>query len=226
VGPRTVARGMERAALIPAFSRREKEKVLRGCRRVRRVLAGTNRDGSRGRGVGVLRRAGRDTLSPRERAGVREPVSTLAMAGMGRFRGRSVSEMWTRRGTMNRGARDGAGGPHPGLLPEGEGEVAPRVSEGEPGVGWNESRRLARKRRGGVATGRTRHPLPPGEGRGEGAGFNPRDGWHGTVPGQECFQDADMPGDHEAWREGWSGRPSSRPSPGGRRRRCSAGVGG
>jgi hypothetical protein len=30
-------------------------------------------------------RAGRDTLSLRERAGVREPVSTLAMACMGRF---------------------------------------------------------------------------------------------------------------------------------------------
>jgi hypothetical protein len=30
-------------------------------------------------------RVGSDTLSPRERAGVREPVSTLAMAGMGRF---------------------------------------------------------------------------------------------------------------------------------------------
>jgi type II secretory pathway pseudopilin PulG len=33
-------------------------------------------------------------------------------------------------GTMNRGARSGASGPHPGLLPEGEGEDAPRVSEG------------------------------------------------------------------------------------------------
>ncbi len=30
-------------------------------------------------------RTGRDTLSPRERAGVREPVSTLAMGCMGRF---------------------------------------------------------------------------------------------------------------------------------------------
>jgi hypothetical protein len=30
-------------------------------------------------------RAGRDTLSPRERAGVREPVSTLAMAATERF---------------------------------------------------------------------------------------------------------------------------------------------
>ncbi len=30
-------------------------------------------------------RPGRDTLSPRERAGVREPISTLAMAGMGGF---------------------------------------------------------------------------------------------------------------------------------------------
>ncbi len=29
-------------------------------------------------------RAGRDSLSPRERAGVREPVSTLAMVGMGK----------------------------------------------------------------------------------------------------------------------------------------------
>jgi hypothetical protein len=34
--------------------------------------------------------------------------------------------MRTRRGTMNRGARDGAGGPHTGLFPEGEG--APWVS--------------------------------------------------------------------------------------------------
>jgi translation initiation factor 1 len=35
-------------------------------------------------------KAGRDTLSPRERVGVREPGSTLAMAGMGRFMGRSA----------------------------------------------------------------------------------------------------------------------------------------
>jgi len=32
--------------------------------------------------------------------------------------------------SLNRGARGVASGPHPGLLPGGEGEIAPRVSEG------------------------------------------------------------------------------------------------
>jgi len=36
----------------------------------------------------------------------------------------------SRMGAMNRGARKNASGPHPGLLPGGEGEYAPRVSEG------------------------------------------------------------------------------------------------
>jgi hypothetical protein len=37
-------------------------------------------------------RAGRDTLSLRERVGVREPASTLAMACMGRFMGSLLFE--------------------------------------------------------------------------------------------------------------------------------------
>jgi hypothetical protein len=36
----------------------------------------------------------------------------------------------------------------------------------EPGVGWNESRRLEQMGFRHVAEGRTRHPLPPGEGWG------------------------------------------------------------
>jgi hypothetical protein len=52
-------------------------------------------------------RAGRDTLSPRERVGVREPGSTLAMACMGRFM-ESPTIHESRMGTMNRdsGGRD------------------------------------------------------------------------------------------------------------------------
>jgi hypothetical protein len=38
-------------------------------------------------------RVGRDTLSPRERVGEREPVSTLAMAPMGRFLERNLFEI-------------------------------------------------------------------------------------------------------------------------------------
>jgi hypothetical protein len=54
---------------------------------ISRALAGTSRDGSHGWSLGVIRRGTRDTLSLRERVGVREPVSTLAIAGMERFKG-------------------------------------------------------------------------------------------------------------------------------------------
>ena len=39
----------------------------------------------------------------------------------------------THEEAVHRGARKGAGGPHPGLLPWGEGEHAPRVSRGRAG---------------------------------------------------------------------------------------------
>ena len=48
-------------------------------------MTGASRDGSEERGTGMSPRTGRDTLSPRERVGVREPVSTLAIAAMERF---------------------------------------------------------------------------------------------------------------------------------------------
>jgi hypothetical protein len=82
---------------------------------------------------------------------------------------------------MNRGARNGASGPHPGPLPEGEGEYSPRVSEGGAGGGWSEFRRLGRLELWHVAVRDMRLPLPPGEGWGEGARFNPRDRCHGKV---------------------------------------------
>jgi NAD(P)-dependent dehydrogenase (short-subunit alcohol dehydrogenase family) len=50
-----------------------------------RVLAGTSRDGSDGWSSGMSPCGICDTLSPRERVGVREPVSTLAIAAMERF---------------------------------------------------------------------------------------------------------------------------------------------
>jgi hypothetical protein len=55
-----------------------------------RVLAGTGRDGSDGWSSGMSPCGICDTLSPRERVGVREPCSTLAMASMGRFMGSSL----------------------------------------------------------------------------------------------------------------------------------------
>jgi hypothetical protein len=58
----------------------------------------------------------------------------------------------------------------------------------EAGVGWNELRRLGRTEYRHVPEGRTRHPLPPGEGWGEGARFNPRDGSHGEVHGKPPVQ--------------------------------------
>jgi hypothetical protein len=94
----------------------EGERCAAGFGGLSQALAGTSRDGSEGRGSGMSPRAGRDSLSLRERVGVREPGSTLAMACMGRFMERNVFQNWTRIGTMNRGARSGAGGPHPGLL--------------------------------------------------------------------------------------------------------------
>jgi hypothetical protein len=96
-----------------------------------------------------------------------------------------------------------------------------------PGVGWCDSRRLGRTESRHVPEGRTRHPLPPGEGWGEGARFTPRDRCHGKVHGERnVFQELDTHGDHEPWCEASSERPSSRPSPGGRRRIFPAGVGG
>jgi hypothetical protein len=50
-----------------------------------RVLAGTGRDGSDGWSSGMSPCGICDTLSPRERVGVREPVSTLAIASTERF---------------------------------------------------------------------------------------------------------------------------------------------
>ncbi len=50
-----------------------------------RVLAGTGRDGSDGRSSSMSPCGICDTLSPRERVGVREPVSTLAIAATERF---------------------------------------------------------------------------------------------------------------------------------------------
>jgi hypothetical protein len=49
------------------------------------ALAGTSRDGSHGWGSGMSLRGRSDSLSLRERVGVREPVSTLAMACIRRF---------------------------------------------------------------------------------------------------------------------------------------------
>ncbi len=50
-----------------------------------RVLAGTGRDGSDGWSSGMSPCGICDTLSPRERVGVREPGSTLAIAATERF---------------------------------------------------------------------------------------------------------------------------------------------
>jgi hypothetical protein len=76
---------VERAALIPAFSRREKENMLR---EVCRVEAGVRWNELRRLGRLEFRHvAVRDLrlpLPPGE-VGVREPVSTLAMATLGRF---------------------------------------------------------------------------------------------------------------------------------------------
>jgi hypothetical protein len=55
-----------------------------------RVLAGTSRDGSDGWSSGMSPCGICDTLSPRERVGVREPVSTLAIAATERFMGSGV----------------------------------------------------------------------------------------------------------------------------------------
>ncbi len=67
---------------------------------------------------------------------------------------------------MNRGARRGAGGPHPGLLPEGEGEYSPLVSEGRGGD-WLE--RVATARKNEVQEcplGQDATPSPSGRGLG------------------------------------------------------------
>jgi len=79
----------------------------------------------------------------------------------------------SRMGAMNRGARKTASGPHPGLLPGGEGEIAQRVSKG-----WVERspERVATARTVGLqhgVAGDTRLHLPSGEGWGEGFGEDP-----------------------------------------------------
>jgi hypothetical protein len=79
---------MERAALIPAFSRREKEKVLRGFRRVEPGIRWNESRRLARMGFWSHSAGARDSLYLRERVGVREPVSTLAIAGMERFMGR------------------------------------------------------------------------------------------------------------------------------------------
>jgi hypothetical protein len=94
---------MQRAALTPALSRRERENISRGFRRVEpRVLWNEYRRLARRVFWSHLAREC-DSLSLRERAGVREPVSTLAIAAMERFMERSVIQNWTRIGTMDRG---------------------------------------------------------------------------------------------------------------------------
>jgi hypothetical protein len=57
-----------------------------------RVLAGTGRDGSDGWSSGMSPCGICGSLSPRERVGVREPVSTLAIAATERFMGSAVFE--------------------------------------------------------------------------------------------------------------------------------------
>jgi len=69
----------------------------------------------------------RGSLSLRERVGVRGSVKTPWLTD-GSWRATMIRE--SRMGAMNRGARKTASGPHPGLLPGGEGGRAPRVSEG------------------------------------------------------------------------------------------------
>jgi len=68
-----VQRGESQAALIPAFSRGEKEKSLTaGFRGMGRGFAGTDGDGSHEWDSGTSPAGVRDSLSLRERAGVRE----------------------------------------------------------------------------------------------------------------------------------------------------------
>jgi hypothetical protein len=62
------------------------------------------------------------------------------------------------------------------------------------GVGWNGSRRLGWREFRHVAVRDMRHPLPPGEGWGEGARFNPRDGLRGGYLGK-CIGPGAMPTD-------------------------------
>ncbi len=57
-----------------------------------------------------------------------------------------------------------------------------------PGVDWNRSRRLGWQEFRHVAVRDMRHPLPPGEGWGEGARFNPRNRCHGKVHGERRWR--------------------------------------
>jgi len=121
---------------------------------------------------------------------------------------------------MNRAARGVASGPHPGLLPGGEGEIAHRGFQRDgPGVRWNGWGRLARMGFRHVACRGTRLPLPPGEGRGEGSPFQPSRPLHVALPVQK-----NLPASHEPMSRGSRKRPSSRPSPRGRRRMLNAGF--
>jgi hypothetical protein len=61
----------------------------------------------------------------------------------GAVHGQRFPNLWTRIETMNRGVRSGASGPHPGLLPGGEGDDAPRVSKRQAGR-WLERVETAR----------------------------------------------------------------------------------
>ncbi len=70
----------------------------------------------------------------------------------------------------------------------------------EAGVRWNELRGLGRTGHRHVPEGRTRLPLPPGEGRGEGARFNPRRGLRGKVHGEARFPKLDTYWGHEPGR--------------------------
>jgi hypothetical protein len=72
----------------------------------------------------------------------------------------------------------------------------------EKGVGWSESRRLGRLEFWDVAVRDQRLPLPPGEGWGEGARFNPRDRWHEKIHGSKPFRQRPA---HQMWRDASDG---------------------
>ena len=75
-------------------------------------------------------RAGRDTLSPRERVGVRKPVSTLAMARMTRFMGRSVFQKLDTYWDHEPWSEECSERPSPRPSPGGRGRIFPAGFEG------------------------------------------------------------------------------------------------